>query len=334
MKSDGYDSDWFDSPDIVKCNGASIAVYRINGNEKLKSKKAIIFCHGFPEIAFSWRYQIGFFRDLGYTVIVPDLRGYGKSEAPESSNLYLQSIIERDICELMDFYHLYQAILIGHDFGGTICWGVAKHYPERVSALVVSSSPFPDYAYNPVEVCDVLYGENNYFRYFQSDDSVALLNTDIENTISFYMRRDVGYGTNLSVTRKKDAHTMSHPYRLEAVDEWVGEPILNTNELEFYKEMYERNGFSGPLMWYRCIESEYKRQQNTKTSQDKKICIPVLSIGSELDFVVPYDSCEKLDDYCENYSFIMLSGVGHWANQENASLYNSTVSHWLEKEQI
>ena len=44
----------------------------------------IILCHGFPEIAYSWRHIIAPLADLGYHVIAPDLRGFGATGNPLS----------------------------------------------------------------------------------------------------------------------------------------------------------------------------------------------------------------------------------------------------------
>ena len=43
---------------------------------------AVVLSHGFPELAYSWRHQIGPLVDAGYRVIVPDQRGYGASDSP------------------------------------------------------------------------------------------------------------------------------------------------------------------------------------------------------------------------------------------------------------
>ena len=39
----------------------------------------IIFVHGWPELSISWRHQLHCFASLGFRVIAPDMRGYGRS---------------------------------------------------------------------------------------------------------------------------------------------------------------------------------------------------------------------------------------------------------------
>lgn len=42
----------------------------------------MIFIHGFPEIWYSWRYQMIAVADAGFRALAPDCRGYGLSEKP------------------------------------------------------------------------------------------------------------------------------------------------------------------------------------------------------------------------------------------------------------
>ena len=41
----------------------------------------VVLCHGFPELAFSWRHQIPALTAAGYRVLAPDMRGYGDSSS-------------------------------------------------------------------------------------------------------------------------------------------------------------------------------------------------------------------------------------------------------------
>ena len=48
----------------------------------------VVLAHGFPELAYSWRYQIDAIARAGFRVIVPDLRGYGETEQPADVKSY------------------------------------------------------------------------------------------------------------------------------------------------------------------------------------------------------------------------------------------------------
>src|SRR3954451_758913 len=48
----------------------------------------VILLHGFPELGYSWRHQIPALAEAGYRVLTPDLRGFGRSDAPEPVEAY------------------------------------------------------------------------------------------------------------------------------------------------------------------------------------------------------------------------------------------------------
>ena len=48
----------------------------------------LVFCHGWPELAFSWRHQIRTLSEAGLRVIAPDMRGYGSTDRPEPVEAY------------------------------------------------------------------------------------------------------------------------------------------------------------------------------------------------------------------------------------------------------
>jgi len=48
----------------------------------------VLLAHGFPELAYSWRHQVPALIDAGYSVAVPDQRGYGRSDRPGAVEAY------------------------------------------------------------------------------------------------------------------------------------------------------------------------------------------------------------------------------------------------------
>jgi pimeloyl-ACP methyl ester carboxylesterase len=47
----------------------------------------VVLCHGWPEMAFSWRHQIKALSAAGIRVIAPDQRGYGATSRPKRSRI-------------------------------------------------------------------------------------------------------------------------------------------------------------------------------------------------------------------------------------------------------
>ena len=103
----------------VETNGVRLAVY-----EQGKGMP-VVFCHGFPELAYSWRHQIPALASAGYHAIAPDQRGYGLSERPEAIDAYTIAHLCNDLVGLLDAIGIKKAVFCGHDWGGqpedTVC---------------------------------------------------------------------------------------------------------------------------------------------------------------------------------------------------------------------
>jgi pimeloyl-ACP methyl ester carboxylesterase len=89
---------------------------------------------GFPETWFGWRKQIGFLAD-SFTVVAPDLRGYGATDTPTSG--YDKRTMARDLVALMDHLGHERIALVGHDRGARVATRFAKDHSARVHRLVV-----------------------------------------------------------------------------------------------------------------------------------------------------------------------------------------------------
>jgi len=100
----------------------------------------VILLHGFPELAVSWRHQL---EDLSadYRVVVPDLRGYGGTDAPPRVADYTTDLLVRDVLELADTVGAERFHLVGHDWGGAIAWQVGMRHARRLRSLAVCNCP-------------------------------------------------------------------------------------------------------------------------------------------------------------------------------------------------
>jgi pimeloyl-ACP methyl ester carboxylesterase len=103
---------------------------------------AIIFLHGFPESARTWRHQMA---DLStdYRVIAPDQRGFAGSSKPEGVENYTHDKPVGDLIALADALGLKTFTLVGHDWGGAIAWAAALGHPDRITKLVIVNAPHP-----------------------------------------------------------------------------------------------------------------------------------------------------------------------------------------------
>src|SRR5260221_871577 len=82
----------------------------------------VIFCHGFPELAFSWRHQLRAFEAAGRWAVAPDQRGYGLTTRPAAVEAYDIEALTGDLAGLLDHLRVEKAVFCGHDWGGIVVW--------------------------------------------------------------------------------------------------------------------------------------------------------------------------------------------------------------------
>lgn len=85
--------------------------------------------HGFPETWYGWRKQIPVLAD-SYTVVAPDLRGYGGTDKPSGG--YDKRTMAGDVVALMDHLGHERAALVGHDRGARVGTRLVKDHPGRI----------------------------------------------------------------------------------------------------------------------------------------------------------------------------------------------------------
>ncbi len=94
----------------------------------------LVLLHGWPQTGYCWRHLIGPL-SAGYTVVAPDLRGYGRTDKPSGG--FDKRAMAQDIRGLMRTLGFQTATVIGHDRGARVAhrWGL--DHPEEVERLAV-----------------------------------------------------------------------------------------------------------------------------------------------------------------------------------------------------
>src|SRR6266542_5857170 len=91
----------------------------------------VLLLHGFPEFWFGWRRQIAPLAAAGFRVVAPDTRGYNPSSRPEGFKEYGVDLLADDIRGLIGELGAESALLVGHDWGGSIAWTVAMNQSQK-----------------------------------------------------------------------------------------------------------------------------------------------------------------------------------------------------------
>ena len=118
---------------IIAANGTSLYI------EDHGAGVPVLLIHGFPDSGRLWRHQVPFLVAAGYRVIVPDLRGFGRSGRPEEVAAYSLRSSVADMTAILDHLDIAAAHVVGHDWGAAVAWLTAMLSPDRVRTLTVIS---------------------------------------------------------------------------------------------------------------------------------------------------------------------------------------------------
>jgi pimeloyl-ACP methyl ester carboxylesterase len=105
--------------------------------------RPVVLLHGFPDSGRLWRHQVPALAEAGFRVIVPDLRGYGRSDKPQPIEAYSIVFLAADVLAVLADLEIDRAHVVGHDWGAALAWGLAALAPDRVDHLAVLSVGHP-----------------------------------------------------------------------------------------------------------------------------------------------------------------------------------------------
>ncbi|HEY0308371.1 MAG TPA: alpha/beta fold hydrolase [Acidobacteriaceae bacterium] len=100
----------------------------------------VVLIHGYAENSDSWAPLAD---DLmkDHTVVVPDLRGIGRSSRPDSG--YDKKTQAQDIRAVITALGFDKTFVVAHDIGNMVAYAYAATYPDKVQRLVVMDAPIP-----------------------------------------------------------------------------------------------------------------------------------------------------------------------------------------------
>jgi pimeloyl-ACP methyl ester carboxylesterase len=316
--------------------------YLVSG---LEDGPLLVFVHGWPELSLSWRHQLPHFGALGYRVIAPDMRGYGRSSVPDSHEAYALEPIVEDMIELLDHLGGERAVWVGHDWGAAVVWALAAHHPERAGAVAnlclpygfgmdgldglvtsVDRSVYPEDEYPA--------GQWDYIFHYQENfaGSIAEMEVNPYNTIVALFRAGGPAGEGqpaITSALRRDGGWF--PGMNGAPEMPLDETVLTEADARAYAAALEKNGFFGPGSYYMNFDLNVAYAARSKNGG--RLHMPVLFIHGAYDFVcetLASRLAEPMREYCTDLNEAVVKS-GHWMAQEKPDDVNRELEQWLEQ---
>jgi pimeloyl-ACP methyl ester carboxylesterase len=303
----------------------------------------IIFLHGWPELAISWRHQIPCFAALGFRGIAPDMRGYGRSSVYQRHEDYALEHSVGDMLELLAALGRDTAVWVGHDWGSPVVWSLASHHPERCSGVANLCVPYLAKGFAPENLAPLIdrsiYPEAKYpagqweYQLFYQENfaaACAAFEANIPNTVKVLFR-------------KGNPAAQGKPARTALVRRdggWFGgagmapdvprDPdVLTEQDLCCYVAGLQRNGFFGPASWY--MNAARNTAFAARAPNAGRLAMPVLFLHAAYDTTcetMMSRLAEPMRQDCANLTEAVVRS-GHWMAQEQPVAVNAALARWL-----
>jgi pimeloyl-ACP methyl ester carboxylesterase len=290
----------------------------------------VFLCHGFPEGWYSWRDQLTALAAAGYRAVAPDMRGYGRTEAPAEISSYTILDIVGDMVGLIAALGEKQAVIVGHDWGANIAWHAALFRPDLFPAVAALSVPFRQRGPAPPLAMLRKSGFLNHYWFHFQEPGVA--EAEFERDPRAALRR-VLYSIS------GDAPPETRKLTLQPGKGWLANTLdperlpdwLNDADLDHMTAEFSRSGFRGGLNWYRNIDRNWEL---TAPWAGALVDQPALFIAGSEDPVISFGSgaaaLQALPAAVPGLRRkLLIDGAGHFIQQERPRLVNDAILEFL-----
>jgi len=259
--------------------------------------------------------------------VAPDLRGYGRTDAPEKVEAYSMLNMTADAVGVLDALGEKMAVIVGHDWGSPIAWHCALLHPDRFPAVVGLSVPYvPRSPVPPIQLMRQMFaGRFFYILYFQEPGvAEAELETDVRRTLCLVLygaSGDAPSGLGLS-QKASDAGFLDGMPEPRELPSWLKE-----EDLGYFVAEFTRTGFRGGLNRYRNMNRDWEELPHLAGA---KVQQPALFIAGDRDTVRGFTSIEAMEANVPNLRGVVIpSGCGHWTQQERPQEVNDYLIGFL-----
>ena len=259
--------------------------------------------HGFPERAFSWRFQLPMLADLGFTAWAPNLRGYGNSSRPEGVQAYRVDELVEDVARLIEVSGKSQVTLIAHDWGAVIAWQFALRERLPLKRLIICNVPHPQ-------------SMQDAFGWTQLKKSWYVFFFQLPWVPEGSMGRD-GAQPIAEIFRTTPNNPAQFPTEVcEVYRRNAAQPGALTAMVNYYRALFRG------------------KRKRPRIDPRTPITVPTLMVWGEDDMALDKSTTLTTGDYVRDFTIRYLPGVSHWVQQEQPKAVNAMISAFIRGEPV
>ena len=285
----------------VQVNGVRLH-YKSAGSGKL-----VLFLHGFPEFWRCWGRQLEHF-GADHLAVAPDMRGYNLSDCPADVREYRAKLLVEDIRQLARTFTQDKFVLVAHDWGGAVAWGLAMAHPELLSHLVIVNSPHPYVFWRELSTSPDQQKASAYMLLLRDAKAERVLSEDhFERLLK--MRFD-GREPGPALDADKAAY-------LEA---WQ-QPGALTGGLNYYR--------ASPL--YPPTDADPGAVKLKLEAKDFMVRVPTLVLWGEKDRALLPSMLEGIEEVVPGVKVVRVPDATHWVMDEKPDLVNAEIRKFIKE---
>jgi epoxide hydrolase 4 len=260
----------------------------------------VLLLHGFPEAAFVWDEVMARLAPR-MRCVAPNLRGYERSSAPTDVSAYRAKHLMADIAALIERQGAPLDLLVAHDWGGALAWGLAAQRPELVRRLLIINSPHPATFLRELRDSPAQQAASAYMNFLCRPDAAALLaENDFARLWPFFTNMDG--------------------------QSWLDDPMRAR-----YRELW-RQGLEGPLNYYRAspLRPPLSGADAIHTlvfpPEMVTVRVPTTVLWGEADSALPPALLDGLEAFVPRLDVRRVAGATHWLIHEQPALVADTIA--------
>lgn len=288
-----------DSPETILVETDEIT-FEVDELGDTSSPRLALCLHGFPELNYSWRYQMPVLARQGYRVWAPNQRGYGHTTRPEGIYAYRTEALIDDVSQLIDASGCTSVTLLAHDWGGVVAWMYALLQPRPIERLVIMNIPHPTLFQRGLRTWSQMR-RSWYGAFFQIPRLPEMM------------------------LRAGNGRAITEAFRGMAIDK----SRFPEEVTEVYRRAaLEPGALTAMVNWYRGLRYS-PREWKPLRDNPPLIEIPTLMLWGEEDAALGKELTYGTEELVPNLTLRYLPNVSHWVQQEAPETVNAMLEAWL-----
>lgn len=267
----------------------------------------LLFVHGFPEFWFAWSALMPRFADRWH-VVAPDLRGFNLSSKPAQLEAYRPAVLIGDLCALIERLGHRKAVVVAHDWGGALAWGLAIGRPDLVERLVILNAPHPVPFARALASDPEQQRASRYMNWLRQPGSEAALAQDDFAALERILRAD------------GDAQWFEGETRAAYRRAWA-QPGALTGGVNYYR--------ASPL--YPPTDGDPGAARLSLREQDFTVRVPTLVIWGERDTALRTILLEGLERVVPDLRIERIADASHWLVHEQPMRVAASIRAFIER---